>query len=178
VTGFGLDQAYLRVRDSLARFSAPVAVVTIVAPVQLGRTVSDRRKRLALDAEGRLSIVPRSASPFLTSPLRRLLPYHGDEAIPLARAILRATEESARTRGARALFVFTNFGPPCVPGPSGVSPLEESLFFGLDVSYVRVDVPPDAMIRAPREVHPSEKGHEILAAAIVAALSGAYVPKP
>jgi len=178
VTGFALDQAYLRLRESLARFERPLAVVTIVSPVQLERTVDDRRQRLALDADGRLRLVPRSASPFLTSPLRKLVPYHSEEAIALARAIVRATDEAARARGARALFVFTNFGPPCIPESGGMSRLERELFFGLDVAYTRVDVSPDSMIRPPREVHPSERGHETIAAAIVAALDGNDVAKP
>jgi hypothetical protein len=173
VTGFALDQAYLRLRDSLARFAAPIAVVTLVVPMQLERTVSDRRQRLALDAEGRLKEIPKSASPFLTSPLRELVPYHDDEAIALARAIFLATDEAARAHGARSLFVLTNFGPPCVSEPDGVSRLERSLFFGLPVIYTRVDISPALMIRAPRELHPSEKGHETIAAAVVAALSTA-----
>jgi hypothetical protein len=177
VTGFALDQAYLRLRESLARFERPLAVVTIVVPVQLERTVDDRRQRLVLDREGRLELVARSTSPFLTSPLRKLVPYHSDEAIVLARAIVLATDEAARARGSRALFVFTNFGPPCVPEADGVSRLERSLF-APPVAYVRVDVSPDAMIRPPRELHPNEKGHLAIANAVVGALGRHDVAKP
>jgi hypothetical protein len=178
VTGFSLDQAYLRLREFLARFERPVAVVTMVLPAQLERTVDDRRQRLALDREGRLELVPRSASPLLTSPLRKLVPYHSDEALALARAIVRATDEVARARGSRALFVFTNFGPPCIAEADGVSRLERTLFFGLDVSHVRVDVSPETMIRPPRELHPNEKGHLAIAQAVVGALGGQDVAKP
>jgi hypothetical protein len=178
VTGFAFDQAYLRAKEMLSRFEAPVALVTIVVPAELERTVDPKRQRLALGDDGRLEIVPRSRSPLATSPLRKLLPFHTDEAIPLARAIFRATDELARSRGARALFVFTNFGPPCVPESDGVSRLERDLFFGLDVAHTRVEVPPASMIRPPREVHPSEKGHEALAAAVVEALRTFGAGKP
>jgi hypothetical protein len=178
VTGFAFDQAYLRAKEMLARFDAPVALVTIVLPAQLERTVDPKRQRLALGDDGRLEIVPRSRSPLATSPLRKLLPFHTDEAIPLARAIFRATDELARSRGARALFVFTNFGAPCVPEPDGVSRLERDLFFGLDVAHTRVEVPPASMIRPPREVHPNEMGHEALADAVVAALRAGGAGKP
>jgi hypothetical protein len=178
VTGFALDQAYVRLKESIARLDAPVALVTLVLPAQLERTVDPRRQRLALDATGQLEIVPRSRWPFLTSPLQKLVPFHDDEAIPLARAIFRATDELARSRGARALFLFTNFGPPCLEDAGGVSRLERDLFFGLDVAHTRVEVLPASMIRPPREVHPNERGHEALAAAVLAAWRGDPLRKP
>jgi len=178
VTGFSNDQAYLRLREALPSFARPVAVVMLVLPVQLARSVSDRRQRLALDARGRLEIVPPSSSLFRTSPLVGLVPYHPDEAISLTRAILRATADAARERGVRALFVFTNFGPACLPDEGGTSRLERDLFDGLDVTHVRVDITPPLMILPPKEPHPNEKGHQAIAAAVLAALRGNAVAKP
>jgi hypothetical protein len=177
VTGFSSDQAYLRLLAALPTFAKPIAIVTLVVPVQLERTVSDRRQRLVL-VDGRLELAQASTSPLLTSPLRKLLPYHSDEAIALTRAILGATSNLARERGARALFVFTNFGPPCLTEDDGMSGLERSLFSGLGVTHVRVDITPELMIHPPREVHPNEKGHGAIAAAIVDLLRDGTVANP
>jgi hypothetical protein len=91
------------------------------------------------------------------------LPYHSDEA---------------RRRGARSLFVFTNFGPPCLPDERGSSSLERTLFAEVDAAYVRVDILPELMIRYPKELHPNEKGHLAIAAAIIAALRSSAVATP
>jgi hypothetical protein len=146
-----------------------VAVVTIVLPTQLERTVSDGRQRLAL-RDGRLELVAPSSSWLLTSPLRRLVPHHSDEALSLTHSILTATLELARTRGARALFVFTDFGAPCLPDQDGTSRLERRLFSDLGDAYTKVEIPPALMIRYPNEVHPNERGHEAIAQAVVRAL--------
>jgi lysophospholipase L1-like esterase len=169
VTGFSSDQAFLRLREALPKFVRPLAVVTIVLPTQLERTVSDGRRRLAL-RDGRLELVPPSSSWLLTSPLRKLVPYHSDEALSLTHSILTATLELARTRGARALFVFTDFGAPCLPDQRGTSRLERRLFSDLGDAYTRVEIPPALMIRYPNEVHPNEEGHDAIARAVVRAL--------
>jgi hypothetical protein len=171
VTGLSSDQAYLRLREALSRFTQPVALVTLVLPLQLERNVNDRRSRLAVRG-GRLELVAQSWSPLATSPLRKFFPYHSDEAIELTRAILRATDELARLRGARALFVLTNFGAPCLPDELGTSGLERTLFSGLGVEHVRVDITPALMIHFPKELHPGPKGHEQIANSIIGALRG------
>jgi hypothetical protein len=177
VTGFSSDQAFLRLREALPRFARPLAVVTIVLPTQLERTVSDARRRLAL-REGRLELVLPSSSWLLTSPLRKLVPYHSDEALSLTRAILMATLELARLHGAQALFVFTNFGAPCLPDQGGTSRLEHRLFSDLGDAYTRVEIPPALMIRFPNEVHPNERGHRAIAEAVVRALQSQGVTSP
>jgi lysophospholipase L1-like esterase len=166
VTGFGSDQAYLRARDALPKFARPVALVTLVLPPQLGRNVNSRRQRLALRGEELVS-VPPSQSLWATSPLAKLLPYHSDDAIVVTRAILRATADLASDRGARALFVFTNFGPACLSDDADGSRLERSLFEGLGAPHLRIDIPPEWMIAYPNEVHPNERGHEAFAQAIL-----------
>jgi hypothetical protein len=169
VTGFANDQAYLRVRDALGRFERPVAVVMLAIASQLARNVSVRRDRLAL-TNGRLEIRRASTSPFVTSPLRDLLRYHSGEAVVLTQAIFRATIEAARARGARPLFVWTNFGPACLSDESGESPLETSLFGSLPAAHVRVEITPEQIIEDPGDQHPNEVGHLAIARAVLAAL--------
>jgi hypothetical protein len=178
VTGFANDQAYWRLQNALPKLDHPVAIVTLVLAVQLERNVDNRREHLALSKDGRLELVPRSTSMLATSPLRKLLPYHSDEAIPLTAAILRATAELAASRGARPVFVFTNFGAPCTTDEQGSSWLERSLFAGISAPHVRVDLSPSLTIAPPNEVHPNERGHELLADAIVFALRSNTVASP
>ena len=64
---------------------------------------------------GDSSWFPRSTSLWATSPLRQLIGYHSAEAIPLTRAILQATIDLSRSRGAIPIFVWTNYGRPCEP---------------------------------------------------------------
>jgi hypothetical protein len=167
VARFSNDQAYLRLRDALDRFERPVAVVTLVIASQVARNVSRQRDRLVL-SNGRLELLPASKSWVETSPLLDLF-FHSDEAIPLTRAILLATAEAARVKGARAIFVWTNFGPPCIAGDRGESPLENALFDG--TPHVRVDITPDEYIVSPGDPHPNEAGHMAIARALLAALA-------
>jgi hypothetical protein len=169
--GFSNDQAYSRLRDALPKLARPIAVVTFVLPDQLQRNVNERRERLALSNEGHLELVVASHSLLATSPLRRLFPYHSDEAVRLSRAVVRATTELARARGAQPLFVFTNYGAPCLPEDERGSWLERSLFDDLGAPHVRVDIPPNLVIANPTDMHPNEQGHRLLADAIVRALS-------
>src|SRR5207245_6371270 len=61
--GYGSDQAHLRAIDALPRFAHPVAVVTLVLPVQLHRNIQDDRPRLVV-RDGALVVEPKSRSPF------------------------------------------------------------------------------------------------------------------
>lgn len=171
VVGFSNDQAYSRLRDALPKLARPVAVVTFMLPDQLQRNVNERRERLALSNEGHLELVPASHSLLATSPLRRLFPYHSDEAVRLSHAIVRATVDLARARGARPLFVFTNYGSPCMSEGERGSWLERNLFDDLGTPHVRVEIPPGFVIASPTDMHPNEQGHRLLADAIVRALS-------
>jgi hypothetical protein len=167
VAGFANDQAYLRARDGLGKLASPIALVTVALSDQLERNVSPTRERLVLTHDGRLELAKPA-----TSPLLRLIGYHASDAIPLTRAIFRATRDLARARGIPALFVWTNYGRPCTCTDDGVSPLEERLFSGIDVPRVRVDIAPDETIDWPRDAHPNENGHRTLARATLAALRG------
>jgi len=178
VAGFANDQAYLRGRDALAKLTHPLAWVTIAVSEQIERNVRPTRQHLALSSDGRLELVSATTSLWATSPLRRLVGYHSAEAIPLTRAILQATIDVSRARGAIPIFVWTNYGPPCVPSEHGMSPLEERLFSGLEAAHVRVDIPPEQTLAGSADAHPNEKGHETLARSVLEALREASVLPP
>ena len=113
VTGFALDQAYLRLKDSLADFDAPVAVVTSYCP-----TSSNAPSTL----EGNVSrSTTKGGSKTRSAIERRLCDFASAKPALLfrrahlaARAILRATDEAARWRGARARVPLDELGPACL----------------------------------------------------------------
>src|SRR5262249_42017101 len=107
--GYGSDQAHLRAVDALARFKRPVAVVTLVLPVQLHRNIQDDRPRLVVRG-GALVAEPANRSRLR---LRRIfvdeIPYLSEarlrKSLEVTRSILRSTSAAARERGAFPLFV-------------------------------------------------------------------------
>jgi hypothetical protein len=161
----GVDQAYLRLLDALARLERPAVVAFLFVPRQLGRTLAPTRPHLELE-DGRLVPVP-AASGLAALHLARLFhdePYHGEARFATMRAILLAVAAAARAHGARPLFVVTNYGPACPPGGDDVV---RALFDGLPA--VRVDLAPEERL-GPSDPHPDARGAAKLAAAIVAAV--------
>ena len=168
--GYGSDQAHLRAVDALPRFAHPVAVVTLVLPVQLHRNIQDDRSRLAV-RDGALVVEPRSRSPFR---LRQVfvdeIPYLSEaqlqRSLKLTRKILLATAGAARARGALPLFVVPSVGPP---RPLDTHP-EAFVLHALldDLPHVVVDIDPSHLI--PRDGHPDPVGAGRIADAIAAAL--------
>jgi hypothetical protein len=172
VTGYGNDQMYLRASDELARLARPVAVVTLVVPVELVRNVDPYRAHLIPRADGSLYEVSAEPKLWTDSPLRQIVEavagVHSDEAIRIARETFRATARDARARGAVSLFVLTHWGAPCLPDDSGAPSIERTLFDGLELEHVRADLAPDwwdAQID-----HPSPRAHVAIADIIVEAL--------
>jgi hypothetical protein len=177
VAGFANDQAYLRGKEALAKFAHPVALVTVAVSEQIERNVRPTRQHLALSPEGRLELVSATTSLWATSPLRRLIGYHSADAIAVTRAILQATIDLSRSRGAIPIFVWTNYGRPCDPSDGGISVLEERLFSGLDSVHVRVDIAPEQTLAGDADAHPNEIGHQSLARGVLGALREASVPR-
>lgn len=177
VTAWAHDQVYLRTRDVLAELKHPLAVVSITVTQELMRDVVPWRWRLALGPDG--GFVPVAPSPawWRASPLRDLVehavPYHGDEAVDLGRALVAATSRVALDHGAFPLFVLTNWGPPCLPDATGAPSIEQRLFGGQDIRRVRVDLDADWEDRTTR--HTDARGHRLLAAAIEQALRDGHV---
>jgi hypothetical protein len=171
-TGYGNDQAYLRVRDELPRLAKPIAVVTLMVPVQLVRNTDARRAHHVPREDGTIEEVAPDPQWWTTSPLRELfmnaVGYHSDDAIRVARATILATARDARAHGAYPLFMLTHWGPQCLPDASGAPSIERTLFDGLDVPHIRVDLDP-SWWDAPSD-HPDSRAHARMAEAIVSAL--------
>jgi hypothetical protein len=159
VPAYGSDQAYLRLADALARLARPRLVVFLFVAREIRRNLSPARPHLVLDG-GRLVPAPASPGPAL----RRLVtdePYHGDAPLATTRAILVAAADAARARGARPLFVVTNYGRACADDR-----IARELFAGLPM--VRVELGPDEVLAAD-DPHPNRAGARKLADAIVTA---------
>ncbi len=166
VPAYGTDQAYLRLADALPRLARPRLVVLVFVPQQIRRNVSPVREHFVVAGDGTLARVP-PATGLAAWRLARLgsdEPFHGDEPIRVTRAILVAAAQAARARGARPLFVVTNYGRPC----RGDDPwMVRELFAGLP--HVRVELT-DADIVSPADPHPNPRGARKIADAILAAV--------
>jgi hypothetical protein len=172
VVGYGSDQAHRRLAEALRRFERPVAAVTLFVPDQLRRNVDAWRPRLALGPEGAL----RDASPASGLRLTKLLqqlPYHDDEALRVTAAVLRASADNARARGAVPLFVVTNYGAPCLRERGGEAWVVDELFTRQGLPFVRVDLEEEDRLPGAFERHPSARGARKIAAAVERALAPA-----
>jgi hypothetical protein len=170
VVGYGNDQAYRRVLDVLPGLARPLAVVTVFVPDQIARNVDRWRPRLGLGPDGALVPVPASGGPKLLKLLDRL-PWHGDEPLRVTRAVLRATADAARARGAAPLFVVTNYGPPCLREEGGEAWVVDELFVRQGLPFVRVDLEPEDLLPGLLERHPGPRGAQKIARAIEDALA-------
>jgi hypothetical protein len=173
VSAYANDQVYERTRQILAVVAHPLAVVTLVVPLQIARNVDPRRERLALLDDGSLVTVPPSTGGLRLFELLDRVSPHGREALDVARAIVTATAKDARDRGAFPLFVATNFREPCLHDESGESSLAHRLFEGLGVTHVSVDL--DRAWEVEGDGHPDVRGSRALASAVAAALRDAGV---
>ncbi len=170
VVGYGNDQAYLRLLDALPKYRHPVAIVTLFVPNQIRRNVDDWRPRLALAPDGALALVPPSTGPRIAK-LLQALPFHGDDALRVTAAVLRATAQTARARGAFPLFVVTNYGSACLRDDGDESWVVKELFVRQGLPFVRVDLGPEDRLPGLYERHPSLRGTRAIAAAVERALS-------
>ncbi len=181
VVGYGNDQAHRRVIDALPRFARPLAVVTVFVPDQIGRNVDRWRSRLGLAPDGTLVAVPPSSGPRLMKLLDRL-PYHGDEPLRVTAAVLRATAEAVRARGALPLFVVTNYGPACLREEGAEAWIVEELFVRQELPFVRVELDPEDLLPGFLERHPGARGARKIATAVERALSEQlavpFIPAP
>lgn len=169
--GYGSDQAHLRAVDALPRFANPVAVVSLVLPVQLHRNIQDDRPRLVV-RDGALVTEPASRSPFR---LRQVfvdeIPYLSEaqlqRSLKLTRTILHATADAARARGALPLFVVPSIGPPRPREKHPEAFILDALLD--DLPHVVVDIDPAHLI--PWDGHPDRAGSGQIADAIATALA-------
>jgi hypothetical protein len=172
VHGYGDDQIHLAMLDHLAKLERPIAVVTLAMADLLERDVATWRDRLVVGEGGALVTVRAQPELLRESPLvalvERVKPWEDDASLRLARAVFVATDRAAKARGARALFLLTNFLQPCLPDASGRPSIEARLFDGLPVDHVRVDLDPAWLVKS--EGHPDTRAHARLAEGVVAAL--------
>jgi len=177
VVGYGNDQAHLRVLDALPRFARPLAVVTVFVTDQIERNVDRWRPRLGLAPDGSLVSVPASSGPRLAKLLQRL-PYHGDEPLRVTAAILRATADAARARGAIPLFVVTNYGPACLRDEGDEAWIVNELFVRQALPFVRVELDAEDLLPGLLERHPGARGARKIASAVERALSDRLARAP
>jgi hypothetical protein len=175
VVGYGNDQAYLRVLDALPRFARTSAVVTVFVPDQIGRNVDSWRPRLGVAPDGTLVPLPPSSGPRILRLLQQL-PFRGEEPLRVTAAILRATADAARARGAFPLFVVTNYGPSCLHEQGEEPWIVDELFVRQGLPFVRVDLDRDDLLGGAFERHPAARGALKIANAVERALSGRVGP--
>jgi hypothetical protein len=146
VQGSSSDWAYVRLSEELQKFQHPVATVTLLHHMLVDREMWTDRPHFLVGEDGTKTYLPEPApddSWLSRSPLLRLYSnlYHSDEGLRRVRAIIKATAKDSIAKGAFPLFVLTNCGTPCLPDETGISSIDHTLFDGLDVVHVRVDVP-------------------------------------
>lgn len=172
VSAYSNDQVYMRTHDEMPRFAHPLALVTLAVPAQLRRNVEMSHPHFLVRPDDTVEELPALPKIISQSPLRdlfeNLFPYHDAKAIEIARAAFAGTARDARRKGAYPLFVFTNWGLPCMAEPDGSIALEHRLFDGLELTHIRVDVDPSYW--DVTSDHPDIRAHRVLADAITAAL--------
>ncbi len=164
VSGFGTDQAYLRLQSELPRFRRPVAVVTLFSPALFDRNLDDDRPHLGPG----LVWQPAERRWRLTAIARRLIRYRSDEAIErgiaVTREVLRASAERAQRRGATALILVPQFGEE-VPRERM---FRRRILDETGLAYVQVQLDPSW--RVPDDGHPDPRAAHAMAAAIATRL--------
>jgi hypothetical protein len=163
VHGYSTDQAYERLAQELPRFRRPTAVVLLFMTALVGRNLDDDRPHL--DPE--LGWHPAQESPRLLALAALLVPYRTthtvETGIRTTRAVLRATVELARARGAEPLVVIPQFGSE----DDAERRLRRRI---VDDHVPHALVTLDAGWRLPWDRHPNARAAREIAAAIAARL--------
>jgi hypothetical protein len=166
VNGFANDQAYLRLLAELPRFRQPVAVVSLFMPTLFDRNLDNDRPHLGPGLVW-LSAKPRWG---LTAIANQLVPYRSDEAvergITVTQAVLRATADLARARGAVPLILVPQFAPE----ERVERVLRRRILDEAELPYVWVELDPSWRIQGDQ--HPDRRAAHAMAVAIAARLQG------
>lgn len=164
VFGFANDQAYLRLLAELPRLRRPAAVVSIFIPALFNRNFGDDRPHLGPG----LIWLPAAHRWRLAALLKWLVPYRSDEAvercIAVTGAVLRATVDLARARGAEPLIVMPQFGPESATEEM----LRRRILDEPGLPYVRVELDPSWHL--PGDLHPDSRAAQAIAIAVAARL--------
>ena len=112
VNAHATDQIYMRLRRELPRFAHPVAVVIPFVPILFDRNLDEDRPYLDSSLRWNAAHPPELR---LVELGRRILRYRSEAdieaGVATTQAVLRATIELARSRGASALIVVPQFLP-------------------------------------------------------------------
>jgi hypothetical protein len=166
VNGFANDQAYLRLLAELPRFRQPVAVVSLFMPTLFDRNLDNDRPHLGPG----LVWLPAKPRWGLTAIANQLVPYRSDEAvergITVTQAVLRATADLARARGAVPLILVPQFAPE----ERVERVLRRRILDEAELPYVWVELDPSWRIQGDQ--HPDRRAAHAMAVAIAARLQG------
>jgi len=164
VHGYSSDQAYLRLERELPRFHRPAAVVSLFMTALFGRNLDDDRPHLG---DG-LAWLPAEHPSRLASLAGLLVPYRRtttvEQGVRMTRAVLRATVDRARGRGADALVVVPQLGPQAAMDAD----LRRRILDAERLPYVLVEI--DAAWHVPGDHHPDARAARVIAAAIASRL--------
>jgi hypothetical protein len=159
VHGYATDQAYMRLVAELPRFRQPVAVVLLFAPALFDRNLDQDRPHLGPD----LTWLPPERRTSLAELLQWFVPYRSDAAIArgitATRAVLRATIDLARSRGATPIILVPQFA---AEDPTE-SVLRRRILDDTQLPYVRVALDPSW--RVPHDRHPDARAAHAMALA-------------
>jgi len=165
VSGFSTDQAYVRLLEELPRFRQPKAVVSLFTPALFDRNLNSDRPHLGPG----LVWLPPEPRWRLAALADLLVPYRSHETIErgidVTRAVLRATSDLARSRGAVPLIVVPQF----TPEEPTERLLRQRILDEGSIPYLLVEL--DSTWRVPRDWHPDRRAAHAIAAAIVARLN-------
>ncbi len=174
VFGYGMDQAYLRMREIAPLYSHLVGIVTVFVPQEAERFDIEDRDHLALDSHGNLHLVPPTPKWLRDMHVRDIWRgiSHSEDAIDVMRAIARASAAYAKERGAALVFVTTNYDAPCLAIDGKKPALFERIFDEQGLPSENVPVPAgDHIVGDP---HPSPAAHRRIADAVEKALRNAH----
>jgi len=164
VYGYSTDQAYLRLRNELARFRQPVAVVAPFMTTLFGRNLDEDRPHLTTGlvwqpARERSRIVRLTG---LFFPFRRDSTV--ERGVAMTREVLLAIVNLARSRGATSLIVVPHLGPESEPERA----LRHRVLDEAQVPYVFVQLDPSWHITWDH--HPDARAAGVIATAIATRL--------
>jgi hypothetical protein len=161
VHGYGNDQAYMRLQTELPHFGRPVAVVSLFMTALFGRNLDQDRPHLGPG----LVWLPAEQRSRLASLAKLLVPYRADRTVDrgvlVTQEVLRATNELARSKGAKPLLVVLQFGRESPPEKT----LRRRILDNANIHYLFIDI--DSSWRLPWDRHPNARAAHAIATAIV-----------
>jgi hypothetical protein len=168
VFGFSNIQAYLRLAEKLPHFRKPVAVVSLFTPSLFDRDLLDDRPHFGPG----LIWLPAAHRWRLIALVKWVWPYRSDASIErgvaITTAVLRASVDLARARGAEPLIVVPQFGPESAVEEM----LRRRILDETGLPYVQVKLDPSWHLLG--DLHPDPRAAQAIAIAVAGRLQGRY----